>query len=201
MNWHSFFQAVGNAASHMTWPEVTAVGFSIIYVVLAARGNIWCWAAALISVSLYIYIFFQAKLYVESLLQVYYWIMAIYGWHQWRGNGNKNHNIAISTKPGVFHLTGIITCVILASITGYLFANYTDASLPYLDASTTVFSFFTTWMVAKKILENWLYWIVIDSVSIYMFLSRDLNLTALLFFGYTIIAIIGYRQWKRLYHA
>ena len=174
--------------------EVIAVVFSILYVILAAKENIWCWLCASISVSLYIYICFSAKLYLETGLQGFYFIMAIYGYRQWNRPKKK---ITISTWSLQSHLIIFIIGIIVSVFLGKLFEIYTDAALPIMDSFTTIFSLFATYMVTKKILENWIYWIVIDIVSVYLYFSRDLQLTAGLFATYTIIAVFGYLSWKK----
>ena len=174
--------------------ESAAVFFSILYVILALKESIWCWGAAAISVILYIYICYTAQLYPETGLQVFYLFMAFYGYYQW----NKNDStLQIQQWTITKHLLILLIGAILTFLMGFYFSLYTNAALPLVDSFTTVFSVFSTYMVAKKVLGNWLYWIVIDAVSVYLYFSRDLQLTSLLFMGYTIIAIFGYFSWLK----
>ena len=173
--------------------ESIAVLFSILYVVLAVKENIWCWGAALISVSLYIYICFSAQLYPETGLQVFYFIMAIIGYYMW----NKENKEEIKEWSEIKHLLIILLGAILTFIMGFYFSTYTNSQMPIIDSFTTVFSIIATYMVIKKVLGNWLYWIVIDAVSVYLYFNRDLHLTSLLFIAYTIIAIFGYFSWMK----
>ena len=172
--------------------ESVAVFFSILYVVLAAKESIWCWGAAIISVSLYIYICFSAQLYPETGLQIFYLFMAFYGHYNWT---KKEQPLQINEWSIIKHFFILATGAVLVFLMGFYFATYTNAKMPIVDSFTTVFSVFATYMVAKKILGNWLYWIVIDMVSVYLYFSRDLHLTSLLFIAYTIIAIFGYFSW------
>jgi nicotinamide mononucleotide transporter len=172
--------------------ECVAVFFSILYVILAAKESIWCWGAGAISVSLYIYICFFAKLYPETGLQVFYLFMAFYGYYHW---DKKEQSLQISEWSIGKYLFILVIGAILTFLMGFYFATYTNAKMPIVDSFTTVFSLFATYMVAKKILGNWLYWIVIDAVSVYLYFSRDLHLTSLLFIAYAIIAIFGYFSW------
>ena len=172
--------------------ESVAVFFSILYVILAAKENIWCWGAGAISVSLYIYICFFSQLYPETGLQVFYLCMAFYGYYHWN---KKEQSLQIIEWSISKHLFILVIGAILTFLMGFYFATYTNAKMPIVDSFTTVFSLFATYMVAKKILGNWLYWIVIDAVSVYLYFSRDLHLTSLLFIAYTIIAIFGYFSW------
>tara|TARA_B110000211_G_scaffold55690_1_gene61985 strand:+ start:1547 stop:2143 length:597 start_codon:yes stop_codon:yes gene_type:complete len=173
--------------------ESIAVLFSILYVVLAVKENIWCWGAALISVSLYIYICFSAQLYPETGLQVFYFIMAIIGYYMW----NKENKEEIKEWSEIKHLLIILLGAILTFFMGFYFSTYTNSQMPIIDSFTTVFSIIATYMVIKKVLGNWLYWIVIDAVSVYLYFNRDLHLTSLLFIAYTIIAIFGYFSWMK----
>ena len=172
--------------------ECVAVFFSILYVILAAKESIWCWGAGAISVSLYIYICFFSKLYPETGLQVFYLFIAFSGYYHWN---KKEQSLQISEWTIGKHLFILVIGAILTFLMGFYFATYTNAKMPIVDSFTTVFSVFATYMVAKKILGNWLYWIVIDAVSVYLYFSRDLHLTSLLFMVYTIIAILGYFSW------
>jgi len=172
--------------------ESVAVFFSIFYVILAAKESVWCWGAAAISVILYIYICFSTQLYPETGLQVFYLFMAFYGYYTWN---KKEQSLQISEWSISKHLLILAIGTILTFLMGFYFATYTNAKMPIVDSFTTVFSIFATYMVVKKILGNWLYWVVIDMVSVYLYFSRDLHLTSLLFIAYTIIAIFGYFSW------
>ena len=175
--------------------ESVAVLFSVLYVILAAKENILCWWAAVISGALYIYIFFSVQLYPETGLQVFYLFMAFYGYYNWN---KKEQSLQISEWSISKHLFVLVIGAILTFLMGFYFTTYTNAKMPIVDSFTTVFSIFATYMVVKKILGNWLYWIVIDTVSVYLFYSRDLHLTSLLFMTYTIIAIFGYFNWLKM---
>ena len=177
--------------------ESIAVLFSILYVILVARENIWCWAAAIISVSLYIFICYEAKLYAETGLQFFYLLMGVIGYFFWKESPNKKQ-LNIKELGIGNHALILFFGIVFTLILGYILTIYTQAKLPLLDSFTTVFSIIATFMVIKKILENWLYFIAIDLVSIYLYNSRDLQQTAMLFALYTIIACIGYYNWIRL---
>jgi nicotinamide mononucleotide transporter len=99
-------------------------------------------------------------------------------------------------KSKLFYLL-LILIIVLTFIAGYFLKNYADSSLPYLDAFTTSASIIATWMLAKKLLENWLFWVVIDAVSMFMYIYKELYATAILFLVYTLIAVVGYQKWKR----
>lgn len=174
--------------------EIIAVTTSLLYVYLAAKESIWCWLSAAISVTLYIYICYTAQLYPETGLQVFYLFMAGYGYWQW----NKPKAETTINRWGVQqHLLYISLGIAFSIFLGQWFSKNTDAAMPMIDSFTTVFSVIATFMVTKKVLENWLYWVVIDAVSIYLYYQRDLQLTAGLFAVYTVFAIYGYYKWKK----
>ena len=178
--------------------EGLAVLLAIAYLLLAIRQNIWCWLAAICSSAIYCYLFFLGKLYMESALQIFYIAMAVYGWALWRvPRGGQPAAVAVHRWPLVFHVVPIVLILLLTLASGALLAQLTSAASPYLDSFTTWGALVATWMVARKILENWHYWFLIDAVSIYLFISRDYQLTALLFAGYLVLIVLGYQTWRR----
>ena len=181
--------------------ETFAVCSAILYLILAANEDVRCWYAALFSSILYMYIMYTAGLMMESFLQIFYICMAIYGWYIWSNKINVEQELKIRSWKMQYHLYTITIVTLLAIISGFLLEKYTQAALPFLDAFTTWGAIITTYMVAKKIIENWIYWFVIDSISIYLFISRELYLTSLLFFIYLIIIIFGYRSWMKKLNA
>jgi nicotinamide mononucleotide transporter len=185
----------------MTSWEMVAVLLSVTYLLLAIKQSLWCWVAAFVSTLIYTILFFDASLLMDSALNLFYLVMAIYGWYSWKyGNGiNKDEELEITTYGLAKNLKVIGTLIIVSLILGYIMANYTRADFAYLDTFTTVFAVFTTYTLTKKVLENWLYWIVIDSVSIYIYINKGFYLTAVLFAFYTVLAFIAYNNWKKEY--
>jgi nicotinamide mononucleotide transporter len=178
--------------------ELTAVLLAVAYLVLAIRQNIWCWLCAAVSTAMYVYLFAQANLYMESLLNVFYFVMAIYGWYMWRG-GKTENELPVSVWPRQIHLYAISVIVCLAAASGYLLASFTDAAYPYIDSATTFAAIWATFLVARKVLENWWYWLVIDVVSVFIYWSRGLEATAVLFIVYVVLIPIGLVAWTRSY--
>lgn len=176
--------------------ELAAMILALAYLLLAVRQIIWCWAAAFVSTIIYTGVFLQAQLYMDAALQVFYAAMAIYGWSQWRHGGPAESALRISTRPLPWHGVAIAVVLMISIVSGFLLNRYTDAAFPYLDSITTWSSVIATWMVARKVLENWLYWIAIDSVSVYLYVNRDLYLTVILFLLYVMIAFAGWQTWK-----
>ena len=179
--------------------ELLAVVFAVAYLVLAVRENSLCWYAAGISTLIFLFIFWDVKLYMESGLQIYYLAMAFYGWYQWRGANRETASLRVSKWRAKQHVIALALIATLTFISGSLLNSGTDANLPYLDSFTTWASVVTTFMVARKILENWFYWLVIDSVSIYLYFDRELYFTSLLFAIYIVIIFFGWFAWNRSY--
>jgi len=187
------------ALASFSWWELAAVVLGITYLLLAVRENIWCWYAAFASTAIYLFLFLNVNLLMESALQVYYLAMAIYGWWQWRAGASTDGELQIRRWSLRRHLIAAAVVLSLAIASGLLLQHSSDAVMPFLDSFTSWGAVLTTWMVARKILENWLYWLLIDGLSIYLYLDRGLYLTALLFLLYIIIALFGYRQWLQHY--
>jgi nicotinamide mononucleotide transporter len=196
----AFYQGIITAAQAMSMWEVIAVILGIAYLVLAMRQNILCWYAAFGSTAIFSWLFWDVSLLMESGLNVYYLIMAIYGWWVWRGNKEKAETSTVIKTWSLYRHGLVITGVVLMSLgTGYGLEKNTNAALPYLDSFTTWGAVITTYMVAQKVLENWLYWLVIDTVAIYLYLDRELYLTALLMVIYLVLAVVGWFMWLKKY--
>ena len=178
--------------------ELIAVLLAILYLLLAVRQNILCWPAGIISSVLYFFIMNSAGLYMEAYLQIFYVFMGLYGWLQWRKGNKIDNNFIVNTWSMLEHFYAISLILALSVLSGLLLKSYTDAALPFFDAFVTWGAVVATYMVAKKLLENWIYWLVIDSISILLFISRDLFPTAFLFGLYIVIIFFGYKSWKKV---
>ena len=180
------------------WLEFTAVIFAILYLILAVNQNILCWVAGIVSSILYFFIMQSAGLYMEAYLQIFYVFMGLYGWLQWRKGNQIDNNFIVNTWSMLKHFYAISLILALSVLSGLLLKSYTDAVLPFFDAFVTWGAVVATYMVAKKLLENWIYWLVIDSISILLFISRGLLPTAFLFGLYIVIIFFGYKAWKKV---
>ena len=178
--------------------EAVAVILAIAYLLLAIKENILCWIFAFTSTAIYTLLFWNVNLLMDSALNVYYMAMAVYGWYQWtRGSGDKNEEpLAVHSMSGRQQGMVIGSIALLSIISGYLLGEHSQEAWPYIDSFTTWASVITTYLVTQKYLQNWIYWIVIDAVSVPLYIERGLNLTALLFVAYVIIAVIGYFSWR-----
>ncbi len=181
------------------WLEYAAVAFNIGYVLLAARGNIWCWPLGIVGSFLSIALFIDSKLYAESVLFVYYVVMGVYGWMQWKKHQTGAGELDITEWSLPRHFTVLAGGYAATFLLYQVLSRYTDAQMPLLDSFTTIFSFITTWMVARRVLENWIYWIAINALTIYLYFSRELFVYSMLSAVYTIMAVYGYTEWIRDY--
>ena len=179
--------------------ETLAVVLSIAYLLFAMKESSLWWYCAFLSMAIHVWIFGDVSLYMESALNIYYMLMAIYGWYQWQRGGQDQGGLEITRWSLLKHSLVIVGVLIATVISGYLLTENTEARLPYLDSFTTWASVIATLMVARKIIENWLYWVVIDFVSIFLYLDRGLYQTAGLFVLYIVLAIAGYILWTKKY--
>jgi nicotinamide mononucleotide transporter len=183
--------------------EAASVLFSVLYLVLAIRESLWCWPAAFVSSVLTLIVVFDVRLYSEVALNVYYAAMAVYGWYQWQYGGRRHGatELPIAVWPLKMHALAIGGSVALAAVIGSVMSRHTQAAFPYLDAFVTVSSVVTTYMVARKILENWLYWLAIDSLALYLYWQRELYFFVGLFALYLVLVVIGWARWHRDWRA
>ncbi|GAB3286934.1 nicotinamide riboside transporter PnuC [Parahaliea aestuarii] len=198
-------QHLANALAAMSGWELIAVVLGVAYLLLAVRESLWCWYAAFVGTAISLYLFWQVGLVMESALQIYYLAMAVYGWWQWQqssgGVSDEAGQRPISRWTLRQHTVAISAVLALSAISGNLLTAYTNAAMPYLDSFTTWGAILTTWMVARKVLENWIYWLVIDGASIYLYIDRELYLFSALFAVYLVIVVAGFWQWLHHYRA
>ena len=179
-----------------TAAEIAAAALALVYLLLAIRQRIECWAAALLSSCLYVWVLFGAKLYMESGLNAFYAAMAVYGFWQWR-HGQGGSALRVSHWPFSRHALGALAILAASLISAYFLGKYTIAAAPFIDSMITWASVFATFLVARKVYENWHWWLVIDSVGLCVYFSRRLYLTMLLFALYLVLIVFGMRQWRR----
>ncbi|MGE4289438.1 MAG: nicotinamide riboside transporter PnuC [Salinivirgaceae bacterium] len=182
------------------WIENLAVITGLIYIILSVKQRIGCWPFGIISSVLYLYVFFGAKIYADMFLQLYYVLMGIYGWIHW-----ARIDIALSDKKelpvsklNLRQGIGLLMLTLLLWLgIAQLLIHYTDSPVPWIDAFTTAFSFMATYMLARKILEHWIIWVVVDSISVVLYFYRELYSSIVLFLIYTVLAVLGYKEWKK----
>ena len=178
--------------------EILGVLTGLVYLYFSVKQIIWLWPFGILTSLFYIYVFFSAGFFADMSLQIYYFFISIYGWYHWlKGSSGNDKTLRVSSISGKEWLIYIIITIILTLLTGVILSHLRGSNLPYWDAFTTSASIVATWMLARKIIENWLWWILIDIVSLGMYLYKGLYPTVILFAVYIAMAFIGYMQWKK----
>jgi len=177
--------------------EAAAALIGLTYLLLAVRRNLLCWLCAFVSTGIYVVLFAQAGLYMQVALNLFYLAMAVYGFIDWRRGRTDSGDVRIESWSVNQHVMAVVLVIIASAINGRLLAEWTDSPAPYLDSFVTWSSFVTTWMVARRIIENWLYWIVVDAVAAWLYYDQKLLATTLLFIIYLGIVVRGYFVWRR----
>ncbi len=180
--------------------EATGTIISIVYLYFSIKQNIWLWPLGLVSSAFYVYIFFVAKIYADMALQVYYVLISIYGWYTWSVANEKTETDAriksVKNNDGlVISLTFV--SIILFIILSQILIHFTDSNIPYIDAFTTSLSIVATWMLAKRYLEHWMVWIIVDGVSSVVYVYKELYFTVFLYIIYTVMAVVGLQAWMK----
>lgn len=181
----------------MSWLELIAAGLGIIAVWLTVRQNPWCWPIGLLMVVLYAWLFYDWRLYSNLLLQVLFAGLQLYGWWQWTRGGERHDGRQVSRLGLQRVIAGLMVGGVGALLLGYLMANHTDASAPWLDAALTSFSLVAQLWMAQKRLQCWALWVVVDLCYVAFFLHSGLYLTAGLYAVFTLLALSGWRSWRR----
>ena len=181
----------------MTLIEVIAVLFGVACVVLTIRQHIVCWPTGLVMVVLYIWIFYQARLFSDMALQVVYIFMQVYGWVHWSRGGARDNPLPVARLSSRAKVAWGLVAVLGTVGLGYSMNRWAGAALPYWDAFTAVLSLIAQWFLARKILESWLLWITVDIVSIGIYFVKELYLTAGLYAVFLGLATIGLMTWRK----
>ncbi len=182
--------------------ELIAALLAFAYVWLAAKQHILCWPCAFISSGIYVWIFLQAELPYQGILNLYYVLMAIYGWVAWNKIRTSEFESPVKTLAIKWHVVALtmlgIMSFLLVKASISLQSNLVTA---YLDVGIAVFSVFTTFLVTQKYVENWGYWIVINSAAAYLYFTQELYFTTILFGVYIVMSIYGLKSWRESLHS
>jgi nicotinamide mononucleotide transporter len=179
--------------------EAASVALALAYAVLAIRRSRWCWMAGGLSSAIFMYLALQRQLPMQAALQVYYVVISAYGWWHWTREEEAQGTLVVSTWPIRWHVAACLAVVLTSALSARWLASETQAAWPFLDSLTTWGSLYATWLQARVKLENWLYWIFIDSVLSYLFGSQGLYLYALLSVVYVGASAVGYLRWLKTY--
>ncbi|WP_376691802.1 nicotinamide riboside transporter PnuC [Wenzhouxiangella sp. EGI_FJ10409] len=195
----SWLEQLARRWAEMSGWELAAVLLAVTYLLLAVRQNRWCWVAAFVSTAIFTVLFWQVQLLMQSALNGYYMAMAVYGWWHWQHGSGSEGSLPVTRWSLPRHLLTLGAIGLCTLISGYLLARHSEAAWPYLDSFVTWGAVITTFMVARKVLENWAYWMVINSLAIWLFLDRGMALTATLHAAYLVISVFGWVSWHRDY--
>lgn len=178
--------------------EIVGTVLNLAFIILVIRENIWCWLFGILGSLVSIYLFLETKLYSESILYSYYVVMGFYGWRKWSSN-KSDKPLRVTETSLYIHIVWIISATALAISLGWIFSNYTDANNPYLDSFTTIFAFLATYFEAIKLRSAWFYWIAINSLSVWLYLQRGLEIYSVLMLIYFILSFVGLLKWQNSY--
>jgi len=188
--------------------ELLGAATGLIYIWFSIRQKIWLWHWGILTSAFYIFVFFKQRLYADMSLQTYYLLVSFYGWYNWKFGYRKND----STQNGGIPVatTTLSLGLILFAVTAVIYIVYIyllttipekigipKSDIPYLDAFITASSIIATWMLARKLIEQWIIWVLVDAISVGMYIYKSMYPTVILFVVYTILAFIGYLKWKK----
>ena len=194
-----FYSNVIQGAQNLHWAEIWATIFGLIYIVLAIKENVWCWFWGILSCGLWAWATYNLyDYYIDAILNIFYVVMGFVGIYQWKFGSAEKTPLHVTELSGNQHIMIISAGVIMTFLLGYLFDEYTPAQKTYLDAFTTAFAIFATFMTIQKKIGSWIYWIVVDMIYVYMYWAVGAYLFMLLFIVNTILAVKGYLNWRKL---
>lgn len=178
--------------------EILGSILSVIYLYLSIKQKVSLWIFGFMCSALYIVVFFQSKFYADMTLQFYYLGVSIYGWFSWKEKAKQTGKELPIKKTNLRNVLILLPItIIVLFLYYYVLKNHTDSPLPFADSFTTALSITATWMLAKKMIEHWILWIIVDSVSAGLYFYKELYPTTVLFVIYTIMAVIGWIQWRK----
>jgi nicotinamide mononucleotide transporter len=183
------------------WFEIVAAITGAASVYLSVRQNIWSWPTAIVNVSLYTVVFHREGLYSDTGLQVVYLVLSCYGWYQWLYGGAQHTRLRVSRASRRLWISAALAGIVFWAALGTLTSRLPGSSLSYLDAGLTTMSLVAQWMMTRKILENWILWIIADIVYVPMFIYKELYPTAALYSVFLVLAILGFVSWRRSWKA
>jgi nicotinamide mononucleotide transporter len=193
----AFFEAVSQQWQQQSISEVFAVLLAVVYVWLAAQESLWCWPAGFMSTCLYAYIYWDVTLFFQMILNVYYMAVAVWGFIYWGRSGDKK--VSISRMNWHNHVSVLLFGAVTSTVIFFIAIQFLNYELVLLDITLTVFSLITTYLTVTKKLENWIYWSIINVVSMVLLYDRGLYLTTVLMLIYLVLALRGLMHWQSVY--
>lgn len=191
-------QLVADQFKHTTWPEWIGVITGFICIYLAAKENVWNWPISIISVIAYAWVFFDATMYGDMALQFYFLFTAFYGWYYWIKRKTDNGKPVVSLKSSDWLLI-VVAVAVLSILLGLFLDHFTDSDVPYADGFCTALSFVAQILLTRKVLQNWILWIIVDICYVPLYIYKHLNLSAVFYAFLVIIAFMGFLDWRKTY--
>ncbi len=187
------------------WLDIFTTILGLIYILLEYKASIALWIVGIIMPALDIYLYYSHGLYGDAGMAVYYTVAAVYGYAVWKFGKKKNQKEGMQMPITHFRRKLIIPTtiffVVAMAATYYVLTNFTDSTVPLLDSFTNALSFVGLWALARKYIEQWLVWIIVDAVSCYLYISKGIPFKAGLYGLYVVIAVLGYMKWKKMMKA
>ena len=179
--------------------EIIGTVSGLLYLYLEIKQNKWLWPVGILTSVMYIFVFYTSKFYADMSLQFYYVLISVYGWFLWSRGKSSDQNEELQVRSVTRPLfMGLVLCSLVIYLgISYVLVEFTDSPLPYWDAFTTALSIVATWMLAKKILEQWIVWVIVNVVSLALYIYKGLYPTSVLFFFYAALSVVGYLQWRK----
>lgn len=183
--------------------EILGVIIGFIYLWLEYKASIYLWLTSIIMPAIYLFVYFDAGLYADVAINIYYLIIGVYGWVSWRygisrKNGTEKNDLKISHTSRRQWLRLLIAYIVIHFAISFTLINFTDTDVPWFNGLTSALSIIGMWMLAKKLIEQWFVWFVVDILSAVLYFYKGLEPTALLYSVYAIVAILGYKKWNKL---
>lgn len=185
----------------MNYLEIVGTSIGIIYLYLEYHANVWLWVASIAMPAVYLFVYYDAGLYADFGINIYYLIASVYGLYCWlkgKDGEDESANSGITHTPVSQYIWLFVITAVLFVVIGFILKELTDSTVPWADSFTTALSITAMWMLARKYVEQWLVWIVVDVVSSALYVYKDLWFTGGLYAAYAVIAVLGYRKWSRL---
>ncbi len=192
-----FFEIFRQNILNTTWLEIVAVGFGLASVWFARRENILVYPTGIVSVLIYVYICFFAKLYADMGINFFYFLMSVYGWYMWTRKDTHKQKLKITRNSFTGHLLSLVSVVVLFFTLSYILRNYTDSDVPWWDSLTTAIFIVAMWLMARKKIDNWSAWMVGNLISIPLYFYKGLVFTSFQYTVFLVLAIAGYIEWDR----
>lgn len=197
MDFQVILEGLQEGLAAMTWLEAVAVFFGIASVMYSMKENIWVYPTGIISTMIYVWICFQYKLYADMGINAYYFSMSIYGWYVWTHPKEGAAEVPVTWLKAKGWAFSIGLFILSYFVLSFVLKNYTDSDVPYWDSFTTSSAFVGMWLMAKKKVENWIFWIITDLVAVPLYIYKGLILTSFQFLVFTILAIMGLLAWMK----